>query len=93
MRAPFALPVSYGVVGPNWMRARLPQAFLFIILITLTQIRAGFWDLSKTHKGCGLLLAQLVFMKKKKYMYSHVQWDSKTRRAYDQQAFPTLKKC
>lgn len=65
MRAPCALLVSYGAVGPNWMTARLPQPSLLIILITLTQIRAGCWDLSTTHKGHGLLSAQLALMKKK----------------------------
>lgn len=59
MRAPCALPVSYGAVGPNWMRTRLAQPSLLIILITLTQIRAGCWDLSSTHKGHSLLWAQL----------------------------------
>lgn len=60
-----ALPVSYGTVGPNWMRARLPQPYLLIILITLTQIRAGCLDLSTTHKELVLLSVQLPLMEKK----------------------------
>lgn len=58
-----ACPVSYGALGPNWMRARLLQPSLLIILITLILIRGGWWDMSTTHKGPDLVLAQLGLTK------------------------------